>query len=113
MAQQPQDFESAKTRLEEIAAAVGDESMPLDEALDLFEEAVTLGLKVSDYIESGIVIDEDAVLAEDGKDQEPAAEAGAAPAAEAGAAVAEEPSDETRASDDEVETEVAPVPASE
>lgn len=59
MAQQPQDFESAKTRLEEIVDAVSDDSLPLDDALDLFEEAVTLGLKVSDFIESGIVVDED------------------------------------------------------
>ena len=60
-ADQPQDFESVKKRLEEIADAVSSESMPLDEALDLFEEAVSLGLKVSDYIEEGIVVEEGAV----------------------------------------------------
>lgn len=57
-AQQPHDFEAVKSRLEEIADAVGDESLPLDEALDLFEEAVSLGLKVSDYVEEGIIVDD-------------------------------------------------------
>lgn len=57
-AQQPHDFEAVKNRLEEIADAVGDESLPLDEALDLFEEAVSLGLKVSDYLEEGIIVDD-------------------------------------------------------
>ena len=50
-------FEAVKTRLEEIADAVGDESMPLDEALDLFEEAVSLGLKIGDLIEEEIVVE--------------------------------------------------------
>ena len=62
---QPRDFEGAKARLEEIANAVGDESLSLDEALDMFEEAVALGLKVSDYIEEGIAVDDEAVAGED------------------------------------------------
>lgn len=62
--QELQDFESVKTRLEEIADAVSDDSLPLDEALDLFEEAVDLGLRVTDYVEEGIVVsDEDIVAA--------------------------------------------------
>lgn len=56
---QPRDFEAAKTRLEEIAAAVSDENMPLDDALDLFEEAVALGLQVSDALEDGIVVEDE------------------------------------------------------
>ena len=87
MAQQPQDFESAKARLEEIVNAVSDESLPLDDALDLFEEAVALGLKVSDFVEDGIVVDDEAVLAE-GPQAAAAATAGddaAAAAATAGA----------------------------
>lgn len=51
------DFEAVKARLEEIANAVGDENMPLDEALDLFEEAVSLGLKVGDLVEEGISVE--------------------------------------------------------
>lgn len=49
-----QDFDSVKQRLEQIAAAVSDDSMPLDEALDLFEEAVSLSMQVSDLLEVGI-----------------------------------------------------------
>lgn len=56
--QQPASFEEAKARLEQIADAVGNEDMPLDEALDLFEEAVALGLAVSDLVEEGIVVEE-------------------------------------------------------
>lgn len=58
------DFEAVKKRLEEIADAVDDESLPLDDALDLFEEAVSLGLKVSDYIEEGIVVEDGSVQAD-------------------------------------------------
>ena len=53
--EQPADFESVKNRLAEIADAVDDEALSLDEALDLYEEAVALGLKASDLLESGIV----------------------------------------------------------
>lgn len=58
-----QDFESVKNRLAEIAKAVSDESMPLDDALDLYEEAVSLGLRASDLLDEGIVV-EDADIAE-------------------------------------------------
>ena len=71
MAGQPQTFEDAKARLQEIADAVSSDEMPLDEALDLFEEAVALGLAVSDLIEEGIVVD-------DPDDPDGAGEAGAA-----------------------------------
>lgn len=48
-----QDFGAVKQRLEAIAEAVESPDMPLDEALDLFEEAVALGLKVGDLLEIG------------------------------------------------------------
>ena len=48
------DFESVKARMAEIADAVDDEGLSLDEALDLYEEAVALGLKASDLLEVGI-----------------------------------------------------------
>lgn len=63
-----QDFGSAKARLEEIAEAVSDENMPLDDALDLFEEAVALGLKVSDLLEDGIVIEDEQVSGDLGQE---------------------------------------------
>ena len=53
-AQQMPDFESVKRRLAEIAEAVDDESLSLDDALDLYEEAVALGLQASDLLESGV-----------------------------------------------------------
>ena len=62
---QPQDFEAVRKRLEEIADAVDDESLSLDDALDLFEEAVSLGLKASDYIEEGVVVDDAAVASDE------------------------------------------------
>lgn len=58
------DFEAIKTRLEEIVEAVSDESIPLDDALDLYEEAVELGMRVSDVLEDDIVVDEEALEGE-------------------------------------------------
>ena len=68
--EQPNEFESVKARLEEIAAAVDDENLSLDEALDLYEEAVKLGLQASDLLEVGIVVEEEAI---EGADAAPAA----------------------------------------
>lgn len=51
---QAADFVSAKDRLEEIVGAVSDEAISLDDALDLFEEAVSLGMQVSDLLEEGV-----------------------------------------------------------
>lgn len=65
---EPNEFESVKSRLEEIASAVDDEDLPLDDALDLFEEAVKLGLQASSLLEVGIVVED-----------EPADEAAGAP----------------------------------
>ena len=50
------DFEAVKNRLAEIAEAVDDESLSLDDALGLYEEAVALGLQASDLLETGIVV---------------------------------------------------------
>ena len=49
-----QDFGAVKQRLEAIAETVESPDLPLDEALDLFEEAVALGLKVGDLLETGL-----------------------------------------------------------
>ena len=55
-ARQEQDFESVKARLDEIVQAVSDDNLQLDDALALYEEAVTLGLRVSDLLEEGIAL---------------------------------------------------------
>lgn len=52
------DFSAAKARLEEIADAVGSDDLSLDDALDLFEEAVALGLQVGNLVDQGILVDE-------------------------------------------------------
>lgn len=72
-AEQQSEFAAVKERLEEIARAVDDENLPLDDALDLYEEAVKLGLKASSLLEVGIVVEEEA---------DPAAEAAAGPTAD-------------------------------
>lgn len=47
-------FEAVKGRLDEIVDAVGDDNLPLDDALALYEEAVSLGLRASDLLEENI-----------------------------------------------------------
>ena len=64
-----QDFEAIKMRLEEIVEAVSGESIPLDDALDLYEEAVELGMRVSDVLEDDIEVDEAALAGEDAGEQ--------------------------------------------
>lgn len=59
-------FDAVKARLDEIVDAVSDDSLALDDALALYEEAVGLGLRASDLLEDGIEAqqadDEDAEL---------------------------------------------------
>ena len=47
-------FDAVKTRLDEIVDAVNAEDLPLDDALALYEEAVALGLRASDLLETDI-----------------------------------------------------------
>ena len=66
-----QTYAEVKARLDEIVDAVSDESLPLDEALGLYEEAVTLGLRVSELLEQDIAARDaaaDAAAAADGAD---------------------------------------------
>ena len=76
-----QDFEAIKMRLEEIVEAVSDESIPLDDALDLYEEAVELGMRVSDVLEDDIEVDEAALAGEDAGEQTQDRESSDEPAA--------------------------------
>ena len=52
------DFDSVKSRLDEIVTAVSNDELPLDDALDLYEEAVALGMRASDLLEVGLEVDE-------------------------------------------------------
>lgn len=59
-------FEAVKSRLDEIVDAVSDDSLSLDEALALYEEAVGLGLRAGDLLEERIELqDADEEIADD------------------------------------------------
>ena len=60
---QATSFEEVNDRLKQIVEAVSDEELPLDEALDLFDEAVALGMKASEMME-------DDIAARDAEEQE-------------------------------------------
>lgn len=49
-----ESFEEVKNRLDEIVEAVSDESISLDDALKLYEEAVELGLVASSLLEENL-----------------------------------------------------------
>lgn len=65
-AEDARSFEDLKTRLDEIVTLVSDDTLPLDEALDLYEEAVGIGLQASRIMEEGI-----AEQAADAQDEQP------------------------------------------
>lgn len=48
------DMEAVNERLREIVDAVSDDSLSLDQALSLYEEAVGLGMTASELIETDI-----------------------------------------------------------
>lgn len=52
-------FVQIKNRLDEIVQLVSDESLPLEEALRYYEEAVNLGLEVSNLLEDGLETNND------------------------------------------------------
>ena len=80
-----EDFGQAKQRLQEIAEAVDDDEMPLDKVLDLFEEAVSLGMQISDLLEVGQDAPEGMPSAADNADAVDSANAAAADTADASA----------------------------
>ena len=50
-----QDFSEIKTRLDDIVEAVSNDNISLDDALSLYEEAVSLGLTASSLLEQGVL----------------------------------------------------------
>lgn len=50
--QSAQTFSEIRSRLDEIAAQVKSDDLPLDAALDLYDEAVKLGMKATELLES-------------------------------------------------------------
>lgn len=49
--QNAQTFAEIRDRLDEIVRQVRDDDMPLDSALDLYDEAVKLGMKATEMLE--------------------------------------------------------------
>lgn len=45
-------FADIRDRLEEIASRVRSDDVPLDDALDLYDEAVKLGMKATELLET-------------------------------------------------------------
>jgi len=64
-----QSYASVKERLDEIVEAVGDENISLDDALSLYEEAIQLGLQVSNLLEEDISEEQAASLLEEQTDE--------------------------------------------
>lgn len=60
-------YEQLKERLDQIVEAVSADDLPLDEALELYEEAVKLGMRASELIEQDARLDQSEEL-----DHEPA-----------------------------------------
>lgn len=80
-------FDAVKARLDEIVAAVGDESMPLDDALDLYEEAVALGMRATDLLETGIEpLEQEEAVEADASEEAPADNAATEPEGDSAAA---------------------------
>lgn len=78
VAEGSQSFGDLKSRLDEIVSLVSDSELPLDQALDLYEEAVGIGLQASRIMEEGIAAQEADVVSEDGAaapDSDPCAKA--------------------------------------
>ena len=51
----PHDLKAVKSRLDQIIEAVSDESIPLDDALSFYEEAVKLGMKATEIMEADLL----------------------------------------------------------
>lgn len=51
-------YEELKARLDQIVEAVSANDLPLDDALDLYEEAVKLGMRASELIEQDARLDQ-------------------------------------------------------
>lgn len=52
--EEQKSFEEVKTRLDEIVEMVSDDDILLDNVLDLYEEAIKLGMQVSARLEDNI-----------------------------------------------------------
>ena len=89
MADEIMGYADIKERIADITAAVADDGLTLDEALDLYEEAVDLGSKASAAINDAITVSNEQAHADDA--DEAAADEAAADVVTDAAAVPEAP----------------------
>lgn len=100
-------FDALNQRLDQIVREVADESLPLDDVLTLYEEAVNLGLRGCDLLEEGIQsYEEQEVAQEDGQDATPVTDA--APSEVQHAAQSEAPSTSSTDSSDAAVPDAGP-----
>lgn len=52
-----QEYENIEGRLKEIEEKITNENLDMDESLELYEEAVNLGMKASQTIENNVLVD--------------------------------------------------------
>lgn len=64
-----------KERLDEIVAQVRRKDIPLESSLDLFDEAIALGSKAVDFVDTSAVAPEELASATDAQKDEHASEA--------------------------------------
>lgn len=69
-------FDDITARLDEIIATVRSKDTSLERSLDLFDEAISLGSKAVDLVDSFDLSPREAQALEEGADPVPAAEAG-------------------------------------
>lgn len=65
-ASQPETFSEIADRLDEIVRQVRDKSVSLERSLDLFDEAIALGSKAIDMVDTAEVTGEERAAAERG-----------------------------------------------
>ena len=66
------DLKAVKSRLDAIVEAVNDDTISLDDALSLYEEAVKLGMKASEIMEADLIGPADGEPAADAPQDAPA-----------------------------------------
>lgn len=62
------DYEQIEGRLKEIEEKITTENLDMDESLDLYEEAVNLGMKASQTIENNVLVNNEPEPEEDTKE---------------------------------------------
>lgn len=67
-----QEYENIEGRLKEIEEKITNENLDMDESLELYEEAVNLGMKASQTIENNVLVDTNNDFAEENEEEESA-----------------------------------------